>query len=370
MIIAAYAGCGKTTFAKKHPDVCVEVASMPYARILPIVKEETNRNFEQEKAAEYHVNNPIYPYNMIADILELEKRFKYVIIPSVQSAIEVLQNVYKRKVILCYPDDELEEEYRERYLKRGNTETFCVIFADGMQNFLKPLKNNKDAYHFVLKSGEFLEDKFYEFEDLCKEFPMATLEQERIAILKDWIHEKKKDIWLHINIFTANYFYQVKDVDNAEEREFIYNFAKKLYEYDYLGVIHSYDYDIRESAEKTHSDKANVVGKEELLNILETKTGTKVEEKEFSITLSGFEFKKNGKKPELFGVYLLIENDGRLSAGCWTEGLMYPQGIFHQSRGGVIELDDVIAWLDVEKLHIDIDAILKKQEGVMAKCDM
>ena len=49
---------------------------------------------------------------------------------------------------------------------------------------------------------------------------------------------------------------------------------------------------------------------------------------------------------------------------------MYPQGIFHQSRNGVIELDDVIALLDVEKLHIDIDAILKKQEGVMAKCDM
>lgn len=108
-------------------------------------------------------------------------------------------------------------------------------------------------------------------------------------------------------------------MDNAEEREFIYNFAKKLYESDYLGVIHSYDYDIRESAEKIHSDKANVVGKEELLNILETKTGIKVEEKEFTITLSDLEFKKNGKKPELFGVYLLVENDGRLSVGCWRE---------------------------------------------------
>ena len=71
MIIAAYAGCGKTTLAEKYSDICIDVTSMPYARILPVKKEETNRNFEAEKAAEYHVDNPIYPYNMIAEIPEL-----------------------------------------------------------------------------------------------------------------------------------------------------------------------------------------------------------------------------------------------------------------------------------------------------------
>lgn len=81
--------------------------------------------------------------------------------------------------------------------------------------------------------------------------------------------------------------------------------------------------------------------------------------KDFSITLSGFEFKKDGKKPEEFGVYLVIDNYGRLSAGCWTEGTMYPQGVFHQSRGGVIELEDVIAWIDVEQICVNVDDILK-----------
>ena len=91
MIIAAYAGCGKTTLARKYPEKCIEVASMPYARILPIVREETTGNLEGEKAAEYHINNPIYPYNMIADILELEKEYKYVIVPSARSIIDILQ---------------------------------------------------------------------------------------------------------------------------------------------------------------------------------------------------------------------------------------------------------------------------------------
>ena len=50
MIIAAYAGCGKTTFANTHSDICVEIASMPYARILPVVKEEITGEFEREKA--------------------------------------------------------------------------------------------------------------------------------------------------------------------------------------------------------------------------------------------------------------------------------------------------------------------------------
>ena len=370
MIIAAYAGCGKTTFAKNHPDVCIEVASMPYARILPIIKEETNKNFEREKAADYHVNNPIYPLNMIATVLELEKQYKYVIIPTVQTAIEILQKDYNRSVILCYPEDELEDEYRKRYLLRGNTETFCQIFADGMQNFLSGLKDNKAAYHFVLKSGEFLEDKFFEFENLCKEFPITIPEQEKINILKDWICEKKKNIWLAIDVFDERHFYyRVKDMDDADERQFIYDLAKRLYEIDGLYHIMSYEYDIREHISQFNINAA-VVGKEELITLLETQTGKEVEEKEFSITLSDFEFRKKGNKPEIFGVYLIVENDGHLSAGCWSETIMYPQGIFRQSRGGIIELEDVIAWLDIEKMHVDIDEILKKQEGVKVKCNM
>ena len=268
MIIAAYAGCGKTTFAQKHPDVCVEVASMPYARILPIVKEETNRNFEQEKAAEYHVDNPIYPFNMIADILELEKKYKYVIIPSVQQAIDILVKDYKRSVILCYPEDGSEDEYRKRYEKRGNTELFCQIFADGMQDFLEQLKSNVEAYHFVLRSGEFIEDKFYEFEDICKELPVSTLNVQDLESLKTFVDERKTNVWLSMDIFMERVLYQVTDIDDAEERQFIYDFARKMYETDCMGSVHAYNFDVRELGNPNYK----VVDKTELLQILERQT--------------------------------------------------------------------------------------------------
>lgn len=246
MIIAAYAGCGKTTLAEKYSDICIDVTSMPFARILPVKKEETLRNFEAEKAVGYHVDNPIYPYNMIVEVLELEKKYKYVIIPTVQKAIDILQKEYGRSIILCYPEDGLEKEYRERYLQRGNTESFCKIFADGMQEFLEGLKENKEAYHLRLKSGEYLTDKFDEFEDIGNNFPAAILKQDKIEELKQSIQEKKTNIWLTIHFLSEKAAYQVKDVDDAEERQFIYDFGKRLYQCIERPLLCSLDFDIRE----------------------------------------------------------------------------------------------------------------------------
>lgn len=246
MIIAAYAGCGKTSLATKHSEQYIEVVSMPYTRILPIQKEDTSESFEREKAAPYHVNHPLYPYNMIEAILEAEKTHKYVIIPTIQPIIETLQAEYKRNVILCYPDDELEEEYRERYLKRGNTEAFCCIFVDRMKDFLKNLKCNKKASHVVLKSGEYLTDKLEEFEKIYKQSQESVVKQEKIDNLKHIIEKQKKNACLHIGILYNALLYYIEDIDSMEERQFIYDFGKQLYEIYGMQTIYTYNFDIRE----------------------------------------------------------------------------------------------------------------------------
>ena len=164
MIIAAYAGTGKTNLATQLPGEFVEVMSMPYARILPVAEDGMIQEGEYEKAAPYHINNPLYPYNIVAAILQAERESKYVIIPPVTSVIDILQEQYGRVVILCYPEDTLEEEYRQRFLRRGNSERFIRIFADGLKNWVEILKSRKDVYHIVLKSGEYLADYFYKFD--------------------------------------------------------------------------------------------------------------------------------------------------------------------------------------------------------------
>ena len=82
-----------------------------------------------------------------------------------------------------------------------------------------------------------------------------------------------------------------------------------------------------------------------------------VSNKPGEITLTGFHFIKD-VLPHNFEVCLIIEKNGHLSAGCWDTGLWSTEngkeGSFRQSRGGVIELDNVLAWLPIEETTINI----------------
>lgn len=76
------------------------------------------------------------------------------------------------------------------------------------------------------------------------------------------------------------------------------------------------------------------------------------------LTLKGFSHIKD-TLPDDFEVCLIIEKNGHLSAGCWDTGLRSTDdgkipGCFRQSRGGFIGLDDVLAFLPIEKAEIDI----------------
>lgn len=78
------------------------------------------------------------------------------------------------------------------------------------------------------------------------------------------------------------------------------------------------------------------------------------------VKLSGFTFIADQLSDE-FEVCLVIENDGHLSAGCWDTGTDYTKdgepGVFCQSRGGVLEVKDILAWLPIEETCIDINRL-------------
>lgn len=59
MIISAYAGTGKSTFASQT-ERAVDLTVMPYKWILPPT-EKTSAELEGEKGAFYHMFNPLYP---------------------------------------------------------------------------------------------------------------------------------------------------------------------------------------------------------------------------------------------------------------------------------------------------------------------
>ena len=76
-----------------------------------------------------------------------------------------------------------------------------------------------------------------------------------------------------------------------------------------------------------------------------------------SVTLSNFILMEEAE-PEEFEVYLLICKDGQMSAGCYTTGTLYPQGVFHQSRGGVWEKEDIYAILPIENEYVDLKSFV------------
>lgn len=78
------------------------------------------------------------------------------------------------------------------------------------------------------------------------------------------------------------------------------------------------------------------------------------------VTLKGFNYIKD-RFPDDFEVCMIIEKNGHLSAGCWETGVRSAEngkpGSFWQGHGGVIECDDVLAWLPIEKGTIDIKGL-------------
>lgn len=155
MIIAAFAGTGKTYFCN-HVEDAKDFVCMPFKYFLP---ETDSDNLECEKVkADFSLEmNPKYPRNYINAIFENMDKYKYFVIPSDS---RVLSGLKDRHIpyILCFPEDKAKEEYRERYLQRGNTEQFLEVFIDGWDNFMESLRHDAYGAQIILSKEEHLLD--------------------------------------------------------------------------------------------------------------------------------------------------------------------------------------------------------------------
>ena len=142
MIIAGYAGVGKNYFSE-NTENAIEISSMPFRWILTNNIDKSAKELEKEKGAFYHLANPLFPMNYVFEVLKAESSCKYVVIPTVEWVLEVLQEEYNRDCILVYPEESLKEEYRQRYIARGNSDSFMRLFVDGWEERLESLRANK-----------------------------------------------------------------------------------------------------------------------------------------------------------------------------------------------------------------------------------
>lgn len=79
-------------------------------------------------------------------------------------------------------------------------------------------------------------------------------------------------------------------------------------------------------------------------------------EEQIKLELTDFFFIKDGIYPADFELILVIDQQGKLSAGCVDKGHAYrdgyPHGVIRQSRGGVMYFDNILAWKPIDGLKV------------------
>lgn len=82
---------------------------------------------------------------------------------------------------------------------------------------------------------------------------------------------------------------------------------------------------------------------------------------QISFTLKDWFFIEDGIYPTSFELVLVVMKDGSLSGGCVERGSRYTddnwRGVIHQSRGRVIDYEDILAWKPIEGLNVFEDTI-------------
>jgi hypothetical protein len=153
MLIAAFAGTGKTTLAKLYPKMVVDFTCMPYKYEL-----DQNGNYtEVDKANFDYVLHDDWPLNYFQAIKQILSDDKIILIPSDIYVLSLLRSE-KKKYTLCYPHRNAKEAYRKRFLDRGNTENFIDIFIGGWDSFLDSLEQDSYGQHIVMQDNQFLSD--------------------------------------------------------------------------------------------------------------------------------------------------------------------------------------------------------------------
>lgn len=156
-IIAGFSGIGKSTYCKQSGAIDFECMPYKYDNYYEMLERSENR--EQLKADINLRLNWHWQAKYYAAILELMEREPgaCIVIPSEMSVLKRLQ-LNQIPYTLVYPERGLKEEYRQRFLNRGNTENFIAVFYDLWDHWMDSLREDTYGRHVVLKANQYLSD--------------------------------------------------------------------------------------------------------------------------------------------------------------------------------------------------------------------
>ena len=149
-VISAFPGIGKTTLVQTNKNY-IDLESSDYKW----VDIDKTLSIEERKGTAKTIN-PDFPENYIKKITELTDMGFNVLISSHKEVREALQ-AQSIEYTIVLPSLDMKEEMINRYLSRGNQESFVNLLKANYEKFIEDLSMDPND-KIVLKHGEYLSD--------------------------------------------------------------------------------------------------------------------------------------------------------------------------------------------------------------------
>lgn len=152
IVIAGFAGVGKTTLSKKYKNV-IDIESSPYKWDYSGVD---TSNLEKLKGINDRKENPDFPQNYIDAIKDAQTKYDIVLVWIHPEEILPYYDINNIDYYLCFPTKEALKEYENRFIGRGNNRKYIDKVLGSYDKRYQQFKSNPHK-HIEISLGETLE---------------------------------------------------------------------------------------------------------------------------------------------------------------------------------------------------------------------
>lgn len=153
LVIAGFAGIGKTILAEKYENV-IDLESSPFRWDYSNVAKQ---DYEKMKGKPNRIPNKNFPQNYFDAIINAQKKYDIICIwLQFQHIIPFCEN-NNIDFLFCYPSKEAFEDYKKRYLERGND----INWINNVCNYYYRIYDKLESFKcpkIILNKNETLED--------------------------------------------------------------------------------------------------------------------------------------------------------------------------------------------------------------------
>lgn len=152
IVIAGFAGVGKTTLAKKYTNV-IDIESSPYK--WDYTNMDTS-NLEKLKGTKNRKINSDFPQNYIKAIKDAQLKYDIVLVWIHPEEILPYYDSNNIDYYLCFPSKDAFKDYEDRFINRGNNRDYIDKVLNSYDKSYEQFKQNPHK-KIVLECGETLE---------------------------------------------------------------------------------------------------------------------------------------------------------------------------------------------------------------------